>query len=194
MKAIRFILLALMPCLCSAAFSQKLNLRFEHLTTRDGLSHSNVLCILQDSRGFMWFGTAEGLNRYDGYKCIVYTNESKNPNSLGNNHITGIVEDAHGDLWISTLGGGLSKYDRKTDRFKRFIHEADKKNSLSSNFVRCLFIDKKGDLWLGTEEGLNKFNPSDNTFSRFDYRMATTIVPSNAVIVSILEDAQYIAV
>jgi ligand-binding sensor domain-containing protein len=83
------------------AISQKQNLNFSHLTTLDGLSQSNVLCILQDSRGFMWFGTEDGLNKYDGYNFTVYTNDPQNNTSLSNNNVTDIIEDNDGDLWIT---------------------------------------------------------------------------------------------
>src|SRR5687768_15023470 len=107
------ILIAQVPL---AAFSQKQNFKFEHLNTYDGLAQSNVLCILQDSRGFMWFGTSGGLNKYDGYNFTLYKNDSKDPHSISSNYITSIAEDANGDLWIGTWNG-LNKYDRAKNLF-----------------------------------------------------------------------------
>src|ERR1700750_3484750 len=93
------------------AFSQTEHLSFEHLGTTQGLSNSNVICTLQDSRGFMWFGTREGLNKYDGYTFTVFRNNKRDDKSLANNLVNDIVEDARGYLWIGTWGGGLDRYD-----------------------------------------------------------------------------------
>src|SRR5277367_3230462 len=100
-----FIPALLLAGLC--AFSQTGNLKFEHIGTDAGLSQSNVTCILRDSRGFMWFGTREGLNKYDGYGFVVYKNAAADSLSLSGNHVTGIVEDRRGDIWVATAGGGL---------------------------------------------------------------------------------------
>src|ERR1700712_5138803 len=104
-----FFLFLLIPFLAS---SQSKRLKFEHLQTDAGLSQSNVTSILQDSRGFMWFGTRDGLNKYDGYKFTVYRNDPKNKNSISNNYIMDIIESSNGDLWIATWGGGLNRFDR----------------------------------------------------------------------------------
>jgi len=80
------------------AFSQPRDLRFAHITTEEGLSQSNVTCILRDSRGFMWFGTRNGLNRYDGYKITVYRNKAGDPASLSNNYITSLYQDSAGSI------------------------------------------------------------------------------------------------
>ena len=90
-----FFLLLMMPFFGS---SQNTHLKFEHLQTDAGLSQSNVLCILQDSRGFIWFGTQDGLNKYDGYSITVYKKDSKKTGSLSHNYITDIIEDRNGDL------------------------------------------------------------------------------------------------
>src|SRR5688572_161056 len=107
----RTIFFIALQMLFSFAIGQEQRIRFEHHETSNGLSQSNVSCILQDSRGFMWFGTRDGLNRYDGYKFTVYRNDPRNPHSLSNNFIRGIAESRNGDLWIATLGGGLCRYD-----------------------------------------------------------------------------------
>src|SRR5579859_3867293 len=127
--------------------SQNMHLSFEHLGTARGLSHSNVICTLQDSRGFMWFGTREGLNRYDGYTFTVYKNKVGDDTSLSNNLVNAIVEDAKGYLWIGTWGGGLDRYDRRTDEFVHFRHDPGNPASLSSDLVLCLLRDSRGVLW-----------------------------------------------
>src|SRR5690242_5427763 len=92
-----FVLLAALP-----AAAQQKNLKFDHLGTDAGLSQSNVICIYQDSRGFMWFGTRDGLNKYDGYTITVYKHDVTDPHSISNNTINAITEDKTGNLWIGT--------------------------------------------------------------------------------------------
>src|ERR1700733_10382127 len=82
------------------AFSQNSRLKFSHIGTDAGLSQSNVTCILQDSRGFMWFGTRDGLNKYDGYQFTVYKNIEGDQKSISNSFITSMIEDKKGNLWI----------------------------------------------------------------------------------------------
>src|SRR5262245_48494731 len=116
-------------------------IRFDHLSLEQGLSQSAVLCIFQDTRGFMWFGTEAGLNRYDGYGFTVYRHDPSDPASLPSDVVWAIDEDAAGDLWIGTEGGGIAVWDRKSDRFTRVRHEASKPGSLASDAVRALHVD-----------------------------------------------------
>lgn len=91
--------------------------RFENLTVQDRLPSHRVLCLCQDQRGFMWFGTEEGLCRYDGYSFVEFFADINDPYSLRNNAIRSIVEDQFGNLWIGTDGGGLHYFDQETWRF-----------------------------------------------------------------------------
>src|SRR5579872_6702748 len=117
----RYLYLALIPLiLYRTGLAQPASLRFDHIGTDAGLSQSNVTTILQDSRGFMWFGTRDGLDRYDGYEFTVFKNNPTDPKSLINNFITSIAESRNGDLWIATWGGGLDRYDRLRDRFVHY--------------------------------------------------------------------------
>src|SRR4029077_5484911 len=102
MKWLRLLLFVFMQSAGLYAICQKKNIGFEHLGTDQGLSQSNVLSILQDSRGFMWFGTRDGLNRYDGYTFTVYKNNEKDKHSISNNYVYHVVESSTGDLWIAT--------------------------------------------------------------------------------------------
>src|ERR1700761_3862393 len=126
--------------------------KFVRFTPTSGLSQSNVTCILQDHLGFMWFGTQNGLNKYDGYQFTISRYNPADSNTLPNNHIRAIVEDSSGTLWIGTWGGGLVGYNRKLDKFKRYAHKPGS-NSLSDNFVSSLQLDAHGRLWIGTENG-----------------------------------------
>ena len=143
------------------------DISFERLSLQDGLSQSSVYCIFQDSRGFLWFGTEDGLNRYDGFDFSIYKNEPDEPNSLNYTHIKSIIEDSAGDLWIGTYGGGINHYSFKTNRFTSFQSEPGNENSLSDDFVTSIHEDKRGALWIGTDNGLNLLSPDRKTFKRF---------------------------
>jgi signal transduction histidine kinase/CheY-like chemotaxis protein/ligand-binding sensor domain-containing protein len=170
-KAFSFLALLLILFYPARTDAQQKNLKFEHLDINDGLSQNNVLCTIQDSRGFMWFGTRNGLNKYDGNEIKVYKNDVKNGNSISNNFISGIIEDKEGNIWIATRGGGLNKYDRKKDQFAHYKNDKINSNSLSSNILTSLAEDKLGNLWIGTEDaGLNCFETDKNRFLRFTQR------------------------
>ena len=95
------------------------DLKFTHLTTNDGLSQSYVTAILQDRRGFMWFATRDGLNRYDGNTFVVYKHNPNDPGSLSSNFIQDLMEDDQGYLWIAT-NTGVNKFDPTTERVTRY--------------------------------------------------------------------------
>jgi len=173
------------------AYPQSEHLSFEHLGTAQGLSHSNVICTLQDSRGFMWFGTREGLNKYDGYIFTVYKNKLGDNKSLSNNLVNSIVEDDKGDLWIGTWGGGLERYDRKTDQFIHFQHNPADPGSLSSNLVLSLQKDSRGYLWVGTEDGgLNRMD-SNGRFVHFFHQPNDEQSLGDNFVKALCEDADH---
>ncbi|MBV8673854.1 MAG: PAS domain S-box protein [Acidobacteriaceae bacterium] len=143
-------------------------LTFTHLTANDGLSQSHVNTILQDRRGFMWFATHDGLNRYDGNTFVLYKNNPSDPASLGGNFITDMLEDDQGFLWIVTQTGGMSKFDPKTERFTVYRHEPGNPNSIADGAITSIARDAHGCLWLGTEvSGLDRFDPFDGKFTHY---------------------------
>jgi ligand-binding sensor domain-containing protein/signal transduction histidine kinase len=144
------------------------DLKFIHLTTNDGLTQDNIVATLQDHRGFMWFATGGGLNRYDGNTFVVYQNSPDDPNTLSANSTQSLIEDDHGDLWIGTWGGGLDKFDPTTERFTHYRYSPDNPNGISGDRVKTLARDSRGYLWVGTiDAGLNKFDPATGTFTRY---------------------------
>ncbi len=146
--------------------AQKSPMAFGHLTTDDGLSQNYVYAILQDSQGFMWFATRDGLNRYDGNTFIVYKHNPDDTNSLSANFTVDIIEDDNGFLWIACNNGGVNKFNPTTGRFTRYMHDPDNPKSLSDNSVESMTKDSHGQLWFGTAfNGLNKFDPATETFS-----------------------------
>ena len=140
-------------------------IKFTHLSTEDGLSENSVICTLKDKYGFLWFGTYDGLNRYDGYHFTVYRNVPKNPHSLISSSIVSMFEDKQGTLWIGTAEG-LSKYNRASDSFINYP-ATGKKGSLSNNNVGSICEDYLGNLWVGTNRGLNVFNRKTNQFRHY---------------------------
>lgn len=142
---------------------------FDHLTDKEGLSQRTVESILQDSEGYMWFGTHDGLNRYNGYEMTVYRSEENNPNSLSYNQISDLLEDSNKNLWVATHGGGLNLYDRDKDHFIRYdysdLPEVDT-SSLNEKTIYNLTEGPDGRIWLGTENGIFLL---DSTRTEFDY-------------------------
>ena len=100
------------------------NIKFELLS--DGLSEKSVTCILQDRKGFMWFGTRNGLNRYDGVEFRIYESTYGDTTSISSNFINSLAEDSVGNIWVGTLDAGLNLYNREMDNFKRFSRNRER--------------------------------------------------------------------
>ena len=151
--------------LVSSLYAQEQHLRFRHLMDKDDLSSNSVLSICQDYRGFMWLGTRDGLNRYDGYEFRVYSNDLDDSTSISNDHVNIIYEDSRKNLWIGT-GRGLNLFDRSKDRFVRFKPGKDSL-SLSYEYVKTILEDNEGNIWVGTSRGLNRLNPESKVITQF---------------------------
>ncbi len=169
--------------------AQESKIKFKSISLDEGLSQSTVFCIAQDHRGFLWFGTEDGLNRYDGHTFRVYKRDPEDPRSLAFGYIKALHEDRAGRLWIGTFGGGLSRYDRATDRFIRYQYREDDPSSLNSDSVQALCEDRSGALWIGTTSGLNHYNPKTDTISRYDLITAGGTGENQVNVLSIAEDA-----
>ncbi len=167
-KIARLGLVIWIACLVSNLSGQE-NASFRYLSKKDGLSQTSVFCISQDSTGLMWFGTRDGLNKYDGYQFKVYKKEGE-PNSIASNDIQTLYFDSQkNELWIGT-NAGLSKYRSKTDDFLSFFHSSYDTSSISNNYIRQIIRDTKGQLWVGTANGLNLLDEKTNTFKRFYFK------------------------
>ncbi len=140
--------------------------RFRSLQIEDGLSQSSVYSCFQDSHGFLWFTTEDGLNRYDGYDFLVYRNDPSDPHSLSYNYVSVVYEDRSGTLWVGTFGQGLNRFDYDTCWFTRFLTDPQDSTSLSNNTVLSIHEDASGTLWFGTQEGLNRYDPLTERFHR----------------------------
>ena len=143
------------------------NIRFENITTQNGLSSNSVHQVIQDNKGFLWCASYNGLNRFDGVNFHVLKHDENNEQSIKGNHVRAIHKDERGYLWIGTLKNGISRYDFARDTYKHFQHQKNDISTLSDNQILCFYEDSKGQLWVGTENGLNLFNYKKETFSRF---------------------------
>ncbi|MBC7829839.1 MAG: histidine kinase [Chitinophagaceae bacterium] len=148
--------------------AQSPSLYFDKLTNQNGLSNNKVNCILQDARGFIWFGTDDGLNRYDGNNFTIFRNQPGNPFSISGNMIMDLLEDKNGILWIATSDGGLTKYDYRISprqQFVQFKHLPADTNSIPVNMLNALLEDQQGNLWIATSgAGVLKFDKEKRTF------------------------------
>ena len=159
---------------------------FNHLTTDDGLSNNNVFNIIQDSFGFLWFATEDGLNWFDGYDFKVFRNDPENQNSISDNSVWALKEDKKGFIWIGTENGWLNYYDPVSDKFKKWKIESD---VLKENAITYIYEDSQGLIWVGTyRSGLYRLNPSNNKIDHWYNRLDDKSSISNNYISSILED------
>ena len=136
----------------------------------------------------MWFGTQDGLNKFNGYEMQVYKHLKSDQNTIPSNFISAITEDDDKNLWIGTRISGLSKFERKRRKFINFKHDAKDAGSLSSNEITVLFKDKSGNLWVGTQSGLNRLAANKHSFKRFSSIDNDPRSLSDPEIISIYQD------
>jgi signal transduction histidine kinase/ligand-binding sensor domain-containing protein/DNA-binding NarL/FixJ family response regulator len=145
----------------AAAVAETPPLILEHLTTADGLPQGTVMTTLQDSQGFIWLGTEDGLVRYDGHELHRYSYSRNNSSGLPGNFINQVIEDAHHDLWIAIKDAGLARWNRAADNFTVYRHADSGPMSLAGNGVRALLIERSGKVWIGTSDaGINVLDPA----------------------------------
>lgn len=148
---------------------QKLPYRFIHLTQKNGLSKNKVTCIAQDTMGYIWLGTTNGLNRYDGYSLKLYAFNDEDSCSLSNNRVESLLVDSKNKIWVGTENGGLNVFDPISQKFKRYFFNASDSSTISSNHIYCLFEDGAGNIWIGTRNGFNKYLEKSDSFKRYFY-------------------------
>lgn len=156
--------------LCAPLFlpAQEPVLYFEKINAQNGLSHNKVNCIIQDKRGFIWLGTDDGLNRYDGKNFLHFRKRYNDSTGISGNIITDLVEDKDGKIWIATADGGLSSYDFRLapqQQFKQYKHVPGDPSSIPVNSINALLDDNTGFLWLGTSgRSVLRFNKKTEQF------------------------------
>jgi ligand-binding sensor domain-containing protein/signal transduction histidine kinase len=140
---------------------------FRHLAIEEGLSDTHLRSIVQDRDGFLWFGTVDGLNRYDGYQIRIFRHEPGEASSLGSSFVHTLSVDRSGSLWVGTIGGGLNRYDPLTEGFVRYQHDPADPESLGSNEIHSIWDDGNGALWIGTAMGLDRMDLSSGRFRHY---------------------------
>lgn len=129
------------------------NLNFDFYSQEHGLPNNQVHCILQDRNGWMWFGTSQGVCRFDGYKFTVFKNDPDDPNSLRGTLVRTMFEDENGELWIGTENGGLNRFNRSKENFQHFYADSGEAY-LKNATVTAIYKDQKGTTWIGTSTSL----------------------------------------
>ncbi len=176
----------LLFCAVTASFNYSQNPLFKPITVEDGLSSSDANCIIQDKIGFIWIGTDNGLNRFDGSDFKVYRNNQNNPNSISDNSIWSLYEDRSGNIWVGTKGGVLNKYIPAFDKFERINLNENKYNE---NSITSILEDREGFIWIGTySQGLFRYESGTGKITNWKYDPNNKKGLSNNYISSIMHD------
>ncbi len=161
------VVLSFAPYWGNAQFVAPIN-NVQRFSIDNGLSQSAVQSLYLDSKGFLWIGTQDGLNRYDGYSFKVYRNRPMDSTSVCNNYIYSISEDSNGNMWFGTQEG-VCRYNRSSDNFSNFYSIRTGKNSLSSKSVYYVYVDRLGKVWMKTFETINCFNPDNKSVTIYHH-------------------------
>ncbi len=157
----------LMLYISNTSYPQQNHYIFQNIDFRQGLSQNSIYAINQDSTGYIWLATADGLNRYDGYSFIVYRYQPNQNKSISDSRIRSLALDHQQQLWIGTEKG-LNRYVAQADSFVQFLPNSVDTNSLTDGFIHAIYCDLDGILWLGTDQGgLNYYDPLKNRFGHF---------------------------
>lgn len=159
----RCLVLIVLVMACTKSFSQK-SYRFESISVEDGLSQSSITSLAQDESGYLWIGTQDGLNKYDGYTCKVYRHKSSDTTSLVTNYVTDILIDNNNIIWVATLGH-LSRYEPTTDGFINYPLTAESFSGNTNAYIRNIFHSRDGSLVLSTSGGVIHFDPATEKFT-----------------------------
>ena len=141
------------------------DVRFKKITTDNGLSHSIINVIFEDSKGYIWIATPAGLNKYNGTSIEVYKNIIGDKESLSGIYISYITEDKNNNLWVGT-SNGLNILNRDTGKATRIPIDKNSPNGISHNNIWHIFEDSKDNIWISTQDGLNKYNSDSKTFDK----------------------------
>lgn len=188
-KFLKTLIVTVLICCGFSVYGQKQTLQFSKLTIDDGLSQSYINCILQDQLGYIWIGTQDGLNRYDGQTFEVYQNQYNDEKSLSNNYVKAFVEDNKGNIWIGT-DRGLNKFDFFQQKLERWHFEST--NIINMSSIVGLAVDRKNYLWVATEKnGLFRIDTKTKEAEKIDLPPffkgkidLLYIAPSNKIFIS----------
>ena len=179
-----FFILLLLNMVYTPCFGQS-QVLFNKINQTKGLSNDRVSSIVKEKNGFVWIGTENGLNRYDGNKIKIY---NKQNSALSSNDISDLLIDHKGRIWIATFGGGLNLYNPSNDKFVTYKNSSNNNKSIPSNELNTLFEDFKGTIWLGTKNGISFFNEKEQTFTTYKFESKNKSSISHNDVRSIFED------
>ncbi|WP_373496005.1 two-component regulator propeller domain-containing protein, partial [Aquiflexum sp.] len=170
------------------SFCQQPSFWFEHLQLPDGVT--GTLEIAEDSVGFIWVATINGLYRYDGYSFTNYSHDPKNTTSLSSNWVETVYVDLEGTFWAGTYGGGLNRFEPENGKFTHFRHDPENPASISNDSISVIMEDHLGHLWVGTQHGLNRMDRKTGSFTRFMYNPDDPASLGNDQARAIFEDSK----
>jgi signal transduction histidine kinase/CheY-like chemotaxis protein/ligand-binding sensor domain-containing protein len=150
----------------SSLYAQVFKTDFEYLNTEHGLPQNHVFHAAQDSQGFMWFCTMGGLAKYDGFQFTTYSSSDEESTSLSGNFVTHFLQDKKGRCWVTTTRG-FNQMDRKSGKFRRWLHNDTDSTSLGHNNTQSVKEDEKGNLWIVHHKGVDQLNPETGIFTHF---------------------------
>jgi signal transduction histidine kinase/ligand-binding sensor domain-containing protein len=172
-----------------APFLPGASIRFQKISIEQGLSQSVVNAITQDKTGFLWLGTQDGLNRYDGYNFTIYKPDPMDIDSLSDGWVTALFADNDGSVWVGTNQGGVNRFDPRTGKFTHYRHDPNDTTSITGEAVTVIYRDQEANLWVGTSMGLNRFDAASNKFIRFVNDEKNSASISNDAVTAILQDS-----
>ncbi|MEL6658738.1 MAG: two-component regulator propeller domain-containing protein [Bacteroidota bacterium] len=170
------ICLGLLQSLCAQADN---SLPFFRIGKETGLSHNTIRQVVQDGKGYLWIGTEDGLNRFDGRKMVVFRTDSDDPNSLSSNFIEDVAFDAEGNTWVATISG-LNKLDSQLGVFQRFLPQSTNNTSLPFAAIQTILIDKQEQIWLGGAQ-LARLDPKTEEFSAWALPLDESILDGTLI-------------
>jgi signal transduction histidine kinase/ligand-binding sensor domain-containing protein len=188
---VKGIITSIILFVCGIANAQTSELRFTKITDEKGEDPGATFAIDEDSTGFLWFGTVDGLFRYDGFQYKIYRNEKNNPNSLAGNTIRSLCVSRDNKLWIGTQGNGLDCLDLRTEKMTHYSYTKKNKNGISGNDIWALTEDRKGNIWVGVfGDGIDMLDKATNSFRHYHVLPKGFYVDESITIRSIYEDSQ----
>ena len=192
MDNLKFIcILLIFSVFTQLSITQTHTLKFQNYSIEEGLSNPYIQCIYQDKRKYLWIGTSDGLNRFDGYAFKIYRYNEADTNSLNGVLVRTIYEDSNSNLWIGTERGGLCLYRYQFDNFKRFTNKEYNSYTLTDKQVNSIVEDSRERLWLGTNEGLYSFHYESETLEKYSHNKydSSSLIDNTVNIVFIDKDS-----
>ena len=183
-----FLWLALCMCIAGQVSARDFDYSlFKRLSVREGLSNAQTYGVVQDSAGYIWFGTRHGLNRFNGFEFKQFLHDENDPDTIADNWVWNLLYDSNETLWVITWGGGVTRMDLRKDTYTHYRHDPADPASLSSNNVWTAFEDRDGTIWIGTDGGLDRLE-TDGTFVHYRHDPADATTIGGNSVASIAQD------